>query len=1061
MNRVSKLYKTEIQKKYMQVNLGLLVIVFFLCAGKAGYSQTVKDTLLARQYLITGDSLVYKEDYHNAINNFQNAAIGFKENASWKRQVESLIKIANTYFYYLNDYENVILIADEVLGICNKRLEKETVLEANALTIKGLVYHKKNQYSKAIALYKTALQILLKKVGRYHIETGDLEINMGIAYDDWGLSEEAQKHYTSSLKINQELYDEGKKNRLNTVYLNLAVVYSRLGLYQQAIPLYEKAIALDIEEYGEKDPYLAESYCNLAGNYSKIGEHYTSLQYFYKGLNIFKENLKEGDEYFAIPYNGIATQYTKLDKLDKALETYNKSLKIYQDIYGDTHINTAEILCNIGGTYRILKEYDKAQDYLKKAEQIITSLFDKNNRNLFFSNYEFGQLYEQQDQYDQAIEYYEKNLAIALQNFGLKNQNTSEAYIEIARIQLVNKEYQQAIDTYHKSIIAGSKKFNDTNIDAIPENKDYFNGDTQLTALYGKAKAIKLLAKTQNDVQNVELAYQHFFTCDAILDETRISYQSAEDKMSLEKNAKQLYQEAISTALWLNQKTGDDNYLKDAFYFSEKNKSRLLNEQLRKTKATNFAGVPSDKIKEIEEVKTKLAKYTSKLYEYKGNQDTINTKEIQKYEDLVFSYTQKNDSITKKIASSYPKYYQLIYNHDIISVEDIQAKLPARTAFLEYFVTESKVYSFYISNDEFTVKPLHIKNLEEKVIGFREAVIQKDMNRYSQIGSTLYKDLIVPIELKEEVDQVIIVPSGILWHLNFDLLITKESDDSNPQEISYFLKDKVISYANSAELFFSEKSEKQDVLQECLAFSFSNDNASTSSSISMNTLRNTKDDLPGARKEIKAISEIVDGNYFYGKEAGEANFKKHVNQYDLLHLAIHGELDDKHPENSKLFFTQDSLSSEDNYLYNQEIYNLEIPAGLVVLSACNTGSGKISKGEGVMSLGRAFQYAGAKSLLLTSWEVSDDTTPEIMKNFYRNLSDGMNKAKALQKAKLQFLNTANMYEMDPVYWGGFYVLGDISEVNLSNAKYGYLYVLIVVVIIVMGIWFFIRKTRKI
>lgn len=1045
----------------MRLNSILLVIILFLSLGSNSYAQTTKDTLIAHKYLTVGDSLLNKEDYHNAIDNFQNAAIHFKKSAFWEKQAESLLRIADTY-YYLDDFDNLIPIVAKVLRICKEKLQKNTLIKAKALRLKGEIYKRNNKYSKAIKHYQEALEILIGKLGNYHIETADLEIYMGIAYDDWGLSEEAQKHYTKSLKINQKLYDEGKENRLNTVYLNLAVLCSRLGLYKRAIPLYEKAIALDIEKYGAKDPYLAESYYNLGSNYNKIGEDYVSLQYFYKGLKICKESLKEGDETFALLYNGIATQYTKLGKLDKALEIYNKSLKIYQHIYGNSHVNTAEILGNIGGTYRILKEYDKALVYLQKTKRIMESLFDKNHRDLFLPNYELGQLYEQQHQYDLATEYYEKNLAIAIQNFGLKNQKTSEAYIEIARIQFINKQYKEAIDTYHKAIIAGSKKFGNKNINALPEAKDYVDGDAQLTALYGKAKSMRVLAETRNDRQNVELAYQHFFVCDALLDETRVSYQSVEDKMSLEINAKELYKEAISTALWLNEKTRDDKYLMEAFYFSEKNKSRLLDEQLRKTKATNFAGIPSDKIKGIEEVKTKLAQYTSKLYEHKSQPGTEeNLKQIDKYTDLVFIYSQKNDAIIKELAQEYPRYYDLIYDQVLISVDEIQSKLPANTGLLEYFVSGSKIYSFYISKDSFNVKSLDTDNLEKKVIGFREAITQKDIDTYYRIGSTLYKELIAPIELKEQIDHLIIVPSGILWHLNFDLLITKESEDSSPQEISYFLKDKVISYANSANLFFSEESKEQHVLQECLAFSFSNDTVSGSSSISMNTLRNTKDDLPGARKEIKAISEIINGKYFYGKEAGEANFKKHSDQYDVLHLAIHGELDDKDPENSKLFFTQDSLSIEDNYLYNQEIYNLEIPAELVVLSACNTGVGKISKGEGVMSLGRAFQYAGAKSLLLTSWEVSDDVTPEIMKNFYDNLSDGMNKAKALQQAKLQFLKTANIYQTDPVYWGGFYMLGDISEINLSNTNYKYYYVWgIIVIVFILGILFFINKKKK-
>ncbi|MBQ0740050.1 CHAT domain-containing protein, partial [Aquimarina celericrescens] len=124
------------------------------------------------------------------------------------------------------------------------------------------------------------------------------------------------------------------------------------------------------------------------------------------------------------------------------------------------------------------------------------------------------------------------------------------------------------------------------------------------------------------------------------------------------------------------------------------------------------------------------------------------------------------------------------------------------------------------------------------------------------------------------------------------------------------------------------------------------------------------------------------------------NFKKKANAYSILHLALHGEVDNERPENSKLYFTKSTDTMEDNMLYSHELFALDIPAELTVLSACNTGAGKIARGEGIMSLGTAFQYAGTKSLVLTSWEVSDQTTPEIMQYFYTNLKSGMNKAKA-------------------------------------------------------------------
>ncbi|WP_034230541.1 CHAT domain-containing protein, partial [Aquimarina pacifica] len=206
----------------------------------------------------------------------------------------------------------------------------------------------------------------------------------------------------------------------------------------------------------------------------------------------------------------------------------------------------------------------------------------------------------------------------------------------------------------------------------------------------------------------------------------------------------------------------------------------------------------------------------------------------------------------------------------------------------------------------------------------------------------------------------------------------------------------------------------------------------SSNNISLAALRSIGDDLPGTRKEIRAISNIIDGHYFFGKEADEANFKKNASKYKILHLALHGEVDNENPEKSKLYFTKGKDTIEDNLLYSHELFALDIPAELTVLSACNTGTGKIAKGEGIMSLGNAFQYAGTKSLLLSHWEVHDESAPELMQYFYKNLNDGMNKAMALQQAKIQYIATADFYRTAPFYWGGFYLVGDSTPIDFGT-----------------------------
>lgn len=253
---------------------------------------------------------------------------------------------------------------------------------------------------------------------------------------------------------------------------------------------------------------------------------------------------------------------------------------------------------------------------------------------------------------------------------------------------------------------------------------------------------------------------------------------------------------------------------------------------------------------------------------------------------------------------------------------------------------------------------------------------------------------------------------------------------------------------------------KSNQQPECLAFSYSDSLTSVATNtMSLATLRGIEDDLPGTRQEIKAISDILDGQYYYGTEAIEANFKKNATKYSILHLALHGEVDNELPENSKLFFTKVNDSIEDNLLYTHELFSLHIPAELVVLSACNTGTGKIANGEGIMSLGNAFQYAGTQSLLLTNWEVSDQTTPVLMKNFYQNLKEGMTKGKALQQAKLTYLETANIIEADPIYWGGFYLIGNSAAIDLGDTTLVYGILGFVGIVILLGGFFFYRRKR--
>ena len=172
----------------------------------------------------------------------------------------------------------------------------------------------------------------------------------------------------------------------------------------------------------------------------------------------------------------------------------------------------------------------------------------------------------------------------------------------------------------------------------------------------------------------------------------------------------------------------------------------------------------------------------------------------------------------------------------------------------------------------------------------------------------------------------------------------------------------------------------------------------------------------------------MDNRLFELKE----KFKEKAGDYAVIHLAMHGLLDPNAPILSSLAFTEDGDSVENNFLHAYEISKMKLNADLVVLSACETGYGRFDKGNGIASLAQAFAYAGAPALVVSLWQVNDYVTSEIMKNFYQNLANGMEKDEALQRAKMQYIKDAIEVGAHPAFWSPFILMGNTDAIYLKT-----------------------------
>ena len=344
------------------------------------------------------------------------------------------------------------------------------------------------------------------------------------------------------------------------------------------------------------------------------------------------------------------------------------------------------------------------------------------------------------------------------------------------------------------------------------------------------------------------------------------------------------------------------------------------------------------------------------------------------------------------------------------------------------------------------------------------SVIKKDsISNYDQLyadrATQLYQKLWSFIDQPTAANQqIIIVPDGVLGYIPFGTLLTQTIDNQqfkNYPTYPFLIKNHQISYSYSATLLAEQLSPiNTAATDDLLAF------APTFGQMSLTLATNDRSGLAPLihnRREVKTITEIIDGQAFYGAEASRSTFLENAPNYRYLHLSSHARMNDWKPEYSYVSFTQplDDSLDKTKILYVDDLYNVPLNADMVVLSACETAAGKLSRGEGIISLARAFSYAGARSIITTLWRVNDQKSADLMIDFYENLADGNTKDAALRNAQLSFIEEGTAAH--PYFWAGFVPLGNMEKIENGGilSRWG-IYLAGGLLFLLGGIWW-IRK----
>ncbi|MDH3709278.1 MAG: CHAT domain-containing protein [Cyclobacteriaceae bacterium] len=949
--------------------------------------------------LVQADSFQWSQSLDTASIYYQQAADYFLQEENW----ELLTHCYNMITFNLLA-QGQLTEAGKRLGntrnIVEEHLDPLHPSRAEYLFNEGLFLANSNLIDSALQQYQRAVEIfeaqdsediLIMKAHNYH-RLGDL-----YRYSLDNLPQ-AEEYYLKALGIREKVY--------SNTHFDLMVSYYALSSLSRVIDDFKRAElfgvnALRIAENLGGNYWPNQSYCyNLLANIkhdqatlSKQQQHFQeSLGYYRKAIGLLESRGGSIND-ISVYYNNLGAVFKNMEGYDSANHYLHKALNLKQRAGAQ---DISDSFLNLGWNHTALGNLDSAKYYYDKC-LMMRFKNPANQVNQIAEVYnDIGDMYETFDSLDQSLEYSTKTLRLLIPNFK----------------DPVNYQFSAT--------------------DAIP------NSEFTFPAIVNTAKVLVRRYERDHQLSDLRQALQLYQFADYLNDKYRSSRIHDESKLYLTNYYQADFERAIDASYILHNQTKDVNYLNQAFKFIEKDKYVLLFEALIKARLQNKIGVP-DSIMDMEnQLMTSMAEYQQELDQSADDPQTVEALNIK-----ILEANRQIERLKEQMGRHFPQYYQIQYDSISRNLSSIQSSLEsAGTMLLEYYWGDSAIYALGVAKDTvvFTKIP-NTPELNQNLQQYRTALspqngLQEKIDYFEQYISSahyLYDALLAPTLVSDTIDRLIIVPDGPLAVIPIESLITarRPLEKVDYSALEYLIKKYQIQYAYSSNLLFQNVSvttEKPSVL----ALSHAS--------------------LIGSSKEVETIADLMKAKTFEGEKATEENFKQYAPDYNILHLAVHGEGDSESILNSKLIFNSTDSLSEDGVLNVYELYGMELNADLAVLSACETGIGKQLQGEGIYSMARAFTYAGCPSVIMSLWKTDDIQSALIFSGFYQALQQGMNSNQALHQAKLEFLESQDEITAHPTSWAALVSIGQSQwpQTKKTSTPLIALGVLAVVLVLIMG-----------
>ena len=1015
--------------------------------------QASNDTTLAYQYLQKANTFKESAQYDSAITYYRKAETLYEQASGWWGYVKACNGIG-VGFLKKNDLNQAEKQLRKALEAGLKHLGEEHFNIAIICNNMGTVFYRKSSYDQALNYYKKALNIYFKTQGSEHPHLIAIYSSVGNIYQLKKNYQYALNYYKKALKVQLKVFGEMHLITAYT-YIGIGDILRTKGYYDQAVDHYKKALRIQSELLGPTHINVASIYLSMGLIYENKSDYNQSLNYYKKALDISIKSVGLLHHTTALYYHNIGTIYNKKGNYDGALNYYKKAMEIQLKTLPPVHPHIAINYYNMGTAYHNKDDYDQALEYEKKALDIYLKLFGEMHPHIAKSYLVMGNVYKDKGDYDQALIHYKKTLDIQKSLLNPGHPDLAATYQSIGFFYKSQGDFNTALQYYQKGIIVLVEGFDDESIQQNPPLEKISNELYLLSVLAPKASTLEKLYQQSENPEDLRLSVSTCHLAIQLIDKMKSGYKAEKSKLFLTEITTGTYELAIRTTWQLYEITQEDSLKHLAFSFAEKGKAGVLREVLQESKARQFAGIPDTLLSYEKELKANLNYYEAEIQKREQRTKPYDTASVDTFKNRFFDLKRQYETLTEGLEKDYPSYYQLKYDISVRSVPEVQEQLSDKhTALLEYAWSDSIPFVFAITKNTFTIFPLPTDSILISTLQqFKKDLYNSDIldryesnyKLYTQKAHDLYRALLGPVLetfAGQHIKRLIIVPGGPLQAFPFETLISAAVDTgmhhfARPR---YLIHDYSISYGYSATLLVQQrKRERVGNRGTCLAFAYSGaETANSFHDMAVNRQGNFRAlrqgdwaDLPGSWAELNAMARYVQGDYFYDVQASEENFKEKAHTYGLLHLALHGAADTSNPLNSRIVFPVAGDSTEDGMLHAWELYGMELNSDMAVLSACDMGIGQQVAGEGVMSLSRAFSYAGCPSVVTSLWKVDDRTNPLIMAFFYEALSKGLSKDEALRQAKIRFIDQADRVDAHPYYWAAFVNIGDSAPVALK------------------------------